>query len=126
MLADITVNTETMVVVSGVVGALVTAIVFLFFMVLKGYQDALTEEKADTASWKQMAVEAMGNLENATVKIRELTGAPQPPALIAVIPERSSPPTEKQVATADIATMRARLVAANLNMGLEEKEEPDA
>lgn len=120
MLADITVNTETMVVVSAVVGALATAIVFLFGLVISGLRSQLADANADTASWMQMAKEAMGNLEIASAKIRSLTGAPQPPALIAVVPEQSSPPTKQQESTADIATMRARLVAANLNLELQE------
>ena len=76
----------------------------------------ITDQAGALNVYKAMAEEAVANLE-ASAAVHSAY-APIPP-LAAVLPEHSSPTTAQQRETAEIATMRARLVAANLALGLE-------
>lgn len=110
----ITVTTEAMTIIGVVVGALVAAITFLF----RGWIAAL---QADRDSWKHMAEEGVEDLEKVAKRERARNGhGPVKKAIpvAAVVPEASSPPTKQQKETAEVQTMRARLVAAKLDLGL--------
>jgi len=100
-------------------------------MATKGTQDALANEAiarrasdaaADRESYRQIANEAVANLEAAARLARETRGEPPLPALAAVIPEHQSLTTAQQRDVADAATIRARLVAATLGLGLPPRE----
>lgn len=82
----------------------------------------IAEQAGALTSYKEMAEEAVANLEAAGAAHSPHT--PLPP-LAAVLPEHSSPTTAQQRETAEIATMRARLVAANLALGIEPEHEGD-
>lgn len=77
---------------------------------------------AERNSYRDMATEAIQKLEIAVNQERETAGdAPFVP-LAPVVPEHSSPVTPLQAETAAIATLRSRLVAATLALGLEPPE----
>lgn len=76
---------------------------------------------ADRDSYRQMAEEAIGRLEQA-IKDGVPTGQIVLPVVAAVVPEHSSPSTPEQRAVAAKQTMRARLVAAADAAGQEPRE----
>jgi hypothetical protein len=73
---------------------------------------------ADHESYRQIADEAVAGLEEATNRARAAKGEPPLMTLAAVVPEHSSPTTTRQQEIAATATLRARLVAATLALGL--------
>jgi len=122
MLADILISTETMAVFGVVVGSLVGAITFLFTTLMTVRAAELTAMKSDRDSWREMAEELGVNIEKAVNRHRASKGLPAFTAMAPVVPEHSSPVTDKQQQAADIGTMRARLVAATKELGLEPRE----
>jgi hypothetical protein len=74
------------------------------------------EVLADRDSYRQMAEEAIGRLEQA-IKDGVPAGQIVLPVLAPVVPEHSSPSTPEQRAVAARQTMRARLVAATVSAG---------
>jgi hypothetical protein len=78
---------------------------------------------ADRDSYRQMAEEAIGRLEQA-VKDGVPSGQVVLPVLVPVVPEHSSPATPEQLAVAGRQTMRARLVAAAVSAGQQPRENP--
>ena len=115
MLADLTVNTETMAVISLVVGGLTGVIGMLFRLYV-----AQVKEERDT--WKKLADGAVSNLEYAANVQRKKAGMSPLTELAPVVPEHSSPTSKRQEETAEMATMRARLTAAVLSLGLEPRK----
>lgn len=79
-----------------------------------------TTEKlqADNNSWKEMASEAVENLAIAAANNRISRGEAPTPGMAAVVPEHSSPITPEQKLDAERATIRAKLVASTLELGL--------
>lgn len=77
-----------------------------------------SDSSSDRESFRQMADAAIANLEDAANEVRAARGEPPLPVVAPVIPEHSSPTTERQQATAAVATMRSRLVAASLALGI--------
>jgi len=133
MLADLTISTEMMVVVSGVVVALVGGISFLFTMLMTNrsselaatkehFEKELANLKSDRDSWREMAEELGVNIEKAVNRHRAAKGLEPFVAMEPIVPEHSSPVSAQQQQTADIGTMRARLVAATKELGLEPRE----
>lgn len=112
MLADVTFTTETLAVVGLLLAPLLSAIGVLFYKLVAAIQE-------DRDNWKQMAGEAVGDLEKAARQHLRLTGRKPVKALAPVVPEHSSPATKSQKRAAELQTTRAHLVAAKLALGLE-------
>lgn len=79
---------------------------------------------AEQASYQQIALEAVQNLEAVTNTARREHGEPPLVILAPVVAEHQSPTTDRQQATAEVATLRARLVAATLTLGLPPRDTP--
>lgn len=137
ILAEITISTEAMVVVGGVCAFLASGITFLFMMLTgnrtaelaslkESYERQLTSLTSDRNSWREMSEESVNRLDQAVAAHRKASHKPGPAVkpLAKIIPEHSSPITPQQQETADIATVRARLVAATLALGLEARKAP--
>jgi hypothetical protein len=77
------------------------------------------------ASYRAMAASAVAKLETAASQAADHAGAVLPLSLAAVVPEHNSPVTLEQQETADVATLRARLVAASLALGIPVAEQPE-
>ena len=75
-------------------------------------------------SYREMAEQADATLEHAAAANQHAIGLLGPPPLAPVLPEHSSPVTAEQRETARVATLRARLVAANLALGIAPEPEP--
>lgn len=129
------INTAAMVVVAAVVGALASAVTYLFTMLTANrsaelanqkaiYEKQLEVERSNTSSWREMTLELGINIEKAVNRKRAANGLPPFKELAPIVPEHSSPVTKKQQQTAEIATMRARLVAATKELGIEPREAP--
>lgn len=118
MLADITISTEAMVVISAIVVSLTGAVTYLFTTIISNYDKQLEFLKSDKKSWQEMAQELGINIEKAVNRKRALEGLPPFRNLEPIVPEHSSPVTVQQQSTADIGTMRARLVAAAKELNL--------
>jgi hypothetical protein len=82
------------------------------------------DETADSVAYRQIADEAVANLEASINQTREERGEPPLATLAPVVPEHSSPTTAHQREAADLATLRARLVASTLALGLPPREQP--
>jgi hypothetical protein len=75
------------------------------------------EQSSAVTSYRQMANDAVSKLEIAAARDRATRGdAPYVP-LAPVVPEHNSPVSPGQQEAADVQTMRARLVAASLDLG---------
>lgn len=83
---------------------------------LKRHEDELANERADTASWQKIAVDALASGEKAESKLRRSSGEPTPVAVVAVVPDG---PSKSDQDTADIQTAKARAAALKLNVGPE-------
>ena len=77
-----------------------------------------TASQAAVDSYRSMADEAVKQLEDAANTDRATHGLDPLEVLAAVVPEHNSPVTEQQAETAAVATMRARLTAASLSLGV--------
>jgi hypothetical protein len=78
---------------------------------------AVADVEAENRSYRQIADEAVTRLEAQAAGHVAERGQPLVAILAPVVPEHQSPPTLRQQATADLQTMRARLVAATLALG---------
>lgn len=115
MLADISFSTEEVAVIAALLGAVVAPLGWISRMLI-------TQMQQERDNYKQIANEATGNLELAALAYVKREGKGIPKALAAVVAEHSSPPTDKQEETADLATLRARTVAATLALDLEPRK----
>lgn len=79
-------------------------------------READLKKERDTV--RNMLVSAVANLEIAAGQARKLRGIAPLDKVADVVPEANSPPTQEQIDTADLATLRARLTAASLSLGL--------
>ena len=84
--------------------------------------EAVTRREADISadfeSYRQIAAEAVANLEAAANLIRHEQGAPPIEVIPDVLPEHSSPVSARQSEQARIATLRARNAAAVRVLGV--------
>lgn len=85
---------------------------------------ATADLRADLESYRQMAEVAITNLERTSNTLRAERGEPPIDVVAPVVPEHSSPTTGQQQATAEIATKRARLVAAAKSLEVVSPETP--
>lgn len=121
-LADVSFSTESMVVVGTLLAALTGAVSLLFRQLIATKDDALKAMTSQRDSYREMADEAIKNLEKAVNDGLKLSGRPPFAVVPPVVPEHSSPTTERQQDVADMQTMRARLVAATLALRLPARE----
>jgi hypothetical protein len=90
-------------------------------------QDQQREFDAESIdSYQQIAAKALDRLETKVHGETDPPGSVRPDLLAPVVPEHSSPMTERQRRTADIATQRARLVAVDFALGIKPETEPSA
>jgi len=122
ILADVAFSTEGLVIVSGLLTALAGAVALLFRQLIASKDAELKAANSRADSYYEMAEEAIANLESAVNEKRALQGLPVSPVVPAVIAEHNSPTTLAQQRTADLQTMRARLVAATAALGLPARE----
>ncbi len=119
LLADVIFSPEAI----GVVGVLMTAlsgtVAFLFQHISKSNLREIRALVAERESYKGIARDALRHLE--AVVNRDLAARGSPPfvAIAPVLPEHQSPASASQQEAATLATMRARLVAAEKNLGVE-------
>lgn len=118
MFADVTFTTEGMVVIGGLLATLVGAIVYLD----KQRMAAKDERLAEMKSYKEIANEAVLALEAKVNEERAAKGQNLTKIIAPVVPEHSSPVTMQQQDTADLQTIRARITAASLELGLPPRE----
>lgn len=114
--SDIVFSPSAIAVIGVMLSSLIAAIVFIF----KLYVAQIT---ADRDSWRQLAREATVTVKKSAAIVRAAKGEAPIEDLAPVVPEQSSPPTVQQIATADLATTRAVLVAATKEMGLPQRDE---
>lgn len=118
LIADISFSTEGAVVIGALLTALSTAVVFMFRQVLAAKDERLNEMK----SYKEIAAEAIIALEAKVNEERQAAGKKDFKKLAPVVAEHSSPVTPEQQNTAELQTMRARITAATLALGLPPRE----
>jgi hypothetical protein len=95
----------------GVVGVLGGVITFL-------HRSLMAAKDEQIKSLTGIATEAVENLEQAARNKLAAEGKPPYVPVAPVVAEHASPTTKRQQATADLQTLRARAVAAALNLGL--------
>ena len=118
VLADISFTTEGMVAIGALLSALVTAVVTLHRTLMASKDKHIEEMRDQRDSYKEIATEAVSAMEVGVNAKRAGRGFGPTPHVPAVVPEHNSPTTRKQQDTADLQTMRARLTAATLELGL--------
>lgn len=136
MLADVMFTTEGLVIIGALLTALVGAIGILwkvlqdnhtarladkdanFALLLADKEKQLALQTQETNSWKQIGAEAVVNLRKAANAKRAAAGEAAMEVLVPVVEEHSSPATPQQIATAELQTVRAALVAVTKDLGL--------
>jgi len=98
------------------IGGVVGAVPVLFAAFVKSQANAMTEVSAQRDIYRGIAERAIARLEQEAVDRRQREGLPPVAPVAPVLPEHQSPSTTAQRATAAMATLRARLVAAELGM----------
>lgn len=114
--AEITLSTEEIALIAGLLGTVAGATAW-------GVKGWLASLAADRDTWKSIALENIDDLELVANRVRKSKGKPSIRTLVAVVPESSSPPTEQQVETADIATVRARQALLRKDLDLPAQRE---
>ncbi len=117
ILADLVFSTEAEVVVGGLLLSLSGAIGVIFKLYVASKDRHLAGVEIERDSYRNMANEAVTNLETAVEKFLA-DDIKRVPRLAPVVPEHQSPTTPQARVIADIATLRARAVAAALALGL--------
>jgi hypothetical protein len=137
VLADVVFTTEGIVTIGALLSATTGAVVYVFRLLLAEKDTAraaaaaaatieLERAKAEGAtrlkdkedaskSYKEIAAEAVAALEK---KAEERLGSALPAKIAPVVPEHSSPVSVAQQEAADLQTLRARVTAATLALGL--------
>lgn len=125
---EVTINGPTMTVIGVLMSALAGVVVLLFKLLLAAKDAQIAELTTDRNIYRQAAQDAMRVAEVATNKLRKERGLPPLPLLAAVVPEHQSPPSAKQIAVAELATLRALMVVimAELELPPRAIEPPDA
>jgi len=118
LLADISFSTEALAIIGGLGSGLVTAVIFLFKALMVAKEKQLADMTSSRESYKEMAAESIANIEVAVNRVRELNGEQKFKPLAPVVAEHRSPTGEVQKQQAELQTMRARLVAATLNLDI--------
>jgi len=125
VIAEVSFTTEGVVAISTLLGALAGVIVYLFRQLDSTHKERLSERTSERDSYKEMAHEALIALESRVNEKRRGVGQGPFPAVAPVVPEHNSPVSKRQQETADLQTMRARLTAATLALGLEPRTSGD-
>lgn len=103
--------------------AIATAIIGLVALIVRQknfyLQTELAALKSERDSWCSIAGTAVENIEASVNRLRAAEGKSDFEVIPDVVPEHSSPITERQQGTVDVATMRARLTAAVAALGLD-------
>lgn len=118
VIADVVFSTEGMIVISALVAALATAVGALFKMLMISHARELADMKEQRDSFREIGAEATDKLVLVSIEKAKRDGKTIIPALAAVVPEHNSPTTQKQQEAAELQTMRAKLTAATLQLGL--------
>lgn len=117
MYADIAFTTEGGVVIGGLLTALASAVAVLFKLVISGKDQQIKDAQSERDSYKEISLEAVDRIEKVAHKEKITV-----PYVAPVVPEHSSPTTSKQQDSANLQTLRARLVAATLQLGQPPRE----
>lgn len=124
LLADLTISVEAASVI-GIMGMMLIGVITkLFFMLIAQFEDRIkNKELSDQRdSYKEIGAEAVAHLRTVALKKLEDEGKVPPAAIADVVPEHSSPTTQKQADVAELQTMRAQLVASTLALDLPPRE----
>jgi len=118
MLADVVFSTEAMGVVGVLLAALAGTVGYLFKHIAGSNLREIRALTAERESYKGIARDALKHLESVINRDLASRGSPPFVAIAPVIPEHQSPSTPDQQERAMMATLRARLVAAEKNLGI--------
>ena len=120
-LSDISLSTEAIAVIGVLMGGLCSAVVVVFKLLMATKERQLADMQSQRDSYKGIANESVRTMEDLANRVRTEQGKPAFTAIAAVVPEHSSPPSEAQKQAAELQTLRARIVAATLNINSETK-----
>lgn len=95
--------------VSAIVTALAGAVVVLFKVIMKAHNEQV-------ASLSRMLLQSLNIAEVTANRKRAAEGKPPLEVLADVVPEHTSPPTTKQVISADTETIKARVAKVGLEL----------
>lgn len=119
MLADVSFSIESIAVVGTLLAFLAGTVTYVFRLLQENQKARFDALETELSNYKQLTREAVGNLRKAANNARAKQGLESLPELEDVVPEHSSPATAEQTATAELATLRAALVASTKDMGLD-------
>lgn len=115
MLAAVDFSIEEIAIIGFIVGPMGIAMGIVYRQIIANYESQIK-------SLNEIASTAVAHLEGAANMARKKDGRANFKPLAPVKAEHSSPVTKAQQRTADLATVRARLTAAVLDIGLEPLE----
>jgi hypothetical protein len=99
-------------------GGLISTIALLFKLLMASKDKQLVDMTSARDSFKEIAEESVSNVEQVVNRIRQEKGLPEFKPLKPVVPEHASPVSRAQKDTAELQTLRAKLVAATLSLDL--------
>jgi hypothetical protein len=124
MIAEISFSTEEVVIIGTLLATVTGATSYIFKLLIDNYASRLAEKESQLQNWKQIASEAVVNLHKVAKEKRASEGMPPYVPLVPVVPEHNSPATMRELETAELQTVRASLVAATKDLGLEPRSWP--
>ncbi len=116
--SDVSFTGESIVVVTALVVALVGAIGMLFKLLMAAKDQQLKDMTNQRNSYRDIATEAVAILDAVAARESIRTGTERLPGIAPVLPEHSSPSSILQRDVASLQTLRARLVALHLELGM--------
>lgn len=122
ILADVSFSTEALTIIGTMGAGMIAAITMLFKLLMASKDKALVDMTSARDSFKEIADESVTSVESIVNRMRAEKGEEEFKPMKAIVPEHASPIKQSQQDTADLQTMRARLVAATLNLHLPARE----
>lgn len=109
---------------AGIIAALFAGVIGFYVVRMQAKNSEIKALNSRQTSLEEIADEALTSLEVVAVEKSKEIGKPIPKKLAAVVAEHNSPTTKKQEKDAELSTLRARLVAATLQLDLPAREAP--
>lgn len=118
-LADVLFSTEGIVVISTLMAGMAGTVVYVHRLLMENQAARIKAVETERDNWKALGLEAASVTLTAANNARIKEGRPPLKVLADVVPEHNSPVTPEQFRTAELATVRAAVVAATLDLGID-------
>lgn len=117
-------TTEGIAVIGLLLSALGGVVVYVHKLLMETQAARIKAVEVERDNWKALGMEAATVTLKAANNARAQRGQEPLQPLAAVVPEHNSPVTKAQIDTAEMATARATIVAATLDLGIDPRALP--